>query len=110
MMVSVMERTREIGIRKAIGASRTDILVQFLTESIAITLIGGALGTIFGSLAAVAGSQLLDKQFAGNVASINWFPILFTALASSIAIGLFFGTYPAVRASRLSPIDCLRHE
>ena len=110
MMVSVMERTREIGIRKAIGASRSDILVQFLTEAIAITLIGGAIGTIVGSLAALAGSAFLDKQFAGNVSSINWFPILFTALASSIAIGLFFGTYPAVRASRLSPIDCLRHE
>ncbi len=110
MLVSVMERTREIGIRKAIGASRGDILLQFLTESIAITLIGGALGTLLGSLAAVGGSKLLDKQFAGNVSSIHWFPILFTALASSLAIGLFFGTYPAVRASKLAPIDCLRHE
>jgi putative ABC transport system permease protein len=110
MMVSVMERTREIGIRKAIGASRSDILMQFLTESIAITLIGGAMGTLLGALAALAGSAFLDKQFAGNVSSINWFPILFTALGSSLAIGLFFGTYPAVRASRLAPIDCLRHE
>ena len=73
-------------------------------------MIGGALGTIFGSLAAVAGSQLLDKQFAGNVSSINWFPILFTALASSIAIGLFFGTYPASRAAGLQPIEALRFE
>jgi len=105
-----MERTREIGIRKAIGATRSDILVQFLTESIAITLIGGALGTLVGAAGALAGSAFLDKQFAGNVSSINWFPILFTALASSVAIGLFFGTYPAVRASRLAPIDCLRHE
>jgi len=110
MLVSVMERTREIGIRKAIGASRTDILMQFLMESIAITLIGGAAGTLLGALAAWVGSVFLDRSFAGNVTSINWFPILFTAIASSTAIGLFFGTYPAVRASRLSPIECLRHE
>jgi putative ABC transport system permease protein len=110
MLVSVMERTREIGIRKAIGASRTDILVQFLTESVAITMIGGAIGTILGVAAAGLGSSFLDVKFAGQAAGINWFPILAVAVGFSVAIGIFFGTYPAVRASRLEPIDCLRHE
>jgi putative ABC transport system permease protein len=110
MLVSVMERTREIGIRKAIGASRTDILVQFLTEAVAITLIGGLVGTFFGIGAAALGSNFLDVQFAGNAAGINWFPIIAAALGSSLAIGIFFGTYPAVRASKLEPIECLRHE
>jgi putative ABC transport system permease protein len=110
MLVSVMERTREIGIRKAIGASRSDILWQFLTEAVAITLIGGGIGTLLGVAAAAAGSSVLDVQFAGVSAGINWFPIVSIALGSSLAIGLFFGTYPAVRASKLEPIECLRHE
>ena len=110
MLVSVMERTREIGIRKAIGASRGDILWQFLTEAVSITLIGGLLGTLIGVLAALAGSSVLDVQFAGVAAGINWVPIVVLAFGSSLAIGLFFGTYPAVRASKLEPIECLRHE
>jgi putative ABC transport system permease protein len=110
MLVSVIERTREIGIRKAIGASRSDILWQFLTEAVAITLIGGGIGTLLGVAAAAAGSSVLDVQFAGVAAGINWLPIVAIALGSSLAIGLFFGTYPAVRASKLEPIECLRHE
>jgi putative ABC transport system permease protein len=110
MLVSVMERTREIGIRKAIGASRTDILLQFLTEAVAITLIGGAIGTVLGVGAAAATSSFLDMQFAGQAAAINWVPILTVAVGFSVTIGIFFGTYPAVRASRLEPIECLRHE
>jgi putative ABC transport system permease protein len=110
MLVSVMERTREIGIRKAIGASRGDILWQFLTEAVAITLIGGSIGTLVGVSAAAAGSSLIDVQFAGVNAGISWFPIIALALGSSLAIGLFFGTWPAVRASKLEPIECLRHE
>jgi len=110
MLVSVMERTREIGIRKAIGASRTDILVQFLTESVAITLIGGAIGTAFGVGVASLASSFLDMQFSGQNAGINWLPILTVAVGFSVIIGIFFGTYPAVRASRMEPIECLRHE
>ena len=110
MLVSVMERTREIGIRKAIGASRGDILWQFLTEAVAITLIGGFIGTVLGVVDAALGSSVLDVAFAGVAASVNWVPIISTALGSSIAIGLFFGTYPAVRASKLEPIECLRNE
>jgi len=110
MLVSVMERTREIGMRKAIGASRGDILWQVLTEAVAITLIGGGIGTLLGVGAAAAASSALDVQFAGVSAGINWTPIVSIALGSSVAIGLFFGTYPAVRASKLEPIECLRHE
>ena len=110
MLVSVMERTREIGIRKAIGASRSDIQWQFLTEAVSITLIGGLVGTLLGVMAALAGSSVLDVQFAGVAAGINWLPIVVLAFGSSLAIGLFFGTYPAVRASKLEPIECLRHE
>jgi len=110
MLVTVTERTREIGIRKAIGASRSDILWQFLTEAVAITLIGGGIGTLVGVFAAAAGSSLLDITFAGNNAGISWLPIVTLALGSSLAIGLFFGTWPAVRASKLEPIECLRHE
>jgi putative ABC transport system permease protein len=110
MLVSVMERTREIGIRKAIGASRSDIMWQFLTEAVAITLIGGLVGTAFGVGVATLASNFLDMQFAGNAAGINWYPIIAAALGSSLAIGIFFGTYPAMRASKLEPIECLRHE
>lgn len=110
MLVSVIERTREIGIRKAIGASRSDIMWQFLTEAVAITLIGGGIGTLVGVSAAATASSLLNLSFAGVNAGISWWPIVTLALGSSLAIGLFFGTWPAVRASKLEPIECLRHE
>jgi len=110
MLVSVVERTREIGIRKAIGASRRDILWQFLTEAIAITLLGGLIGTLIGVSAALATNSFLIGKFAGQTASINWFSILFASVAFSVLVGVFFGTYPATRAASLSPIECLRHE
>jgi putative ABC transport system permease protein len=110
MLVSVIERTREIGIRKAIGASRRDILWQFLAEAVAITLIGGLIGTLIGVAAALATNRFLVGGFAGHVAQINWFSILFASLSFSVLIGIFFGTYPAARAAGLSPIECLRHE
>jgi len=110
MLVSVIERTREIGIRKAIGASRRDILWQFLAEAIAITLIGGLIGSIIGVGAALATNKFLITGFAGQASSINWLPILVASLSFSVLVGLFFGTYPAARAAGLSPIECLRHE
>jgi putative ABC transport system permease protein len=110
MLVSVIERTREIGIRKAIGASRRDILWQFLTEAIAITLIGGFVGTVIGVSTALAANSFVVEKFAGQTASINWFSILFASVSFSVLIGIFFGTYPAARAAGLSPIECLRHE
>jgi len=110
MLVSVIERTREIGIRKAIGASRRDIMWQFLAEAIAITLIGGLIGTLVGVAVALAANSYIAGGFAGHAGSINWFPILTASVGFSVLIGIFFGTYPAARAAGLSPIECLRHE
>lgn len=108
MLVSVTERTREIGIRKAMGAKRRDILLQFVSEATLLSLGGGGMGVLMG----LALSELLDGRslagqtfqtvFSGDVALL--------ALVVSAAIGLFFGIYPAVRAARLHPIDALRHE
>lgn len=104
MLVSVTERTREIGIRKAIGAKNRDILVQFLVESIVLSVTGG----IFGILFAVSVSAILSR-FTVLETSITVFPIII-ALSFSTVIGLFFGIFPAMRAARLNPIDALRYE
>jgi len=104
MLVSVTERTREIGIRKAIGAKNRDILVQFLVESIVLSITGG----IFGILFAVSVSAILSR-FTVLETSITAFPIII-ALSFSTVIGLFFGIFPAMRAARLNPIDALRYE
>lgn len=104
MLVSVTERTREIGIRKALGATRANILFQFLTESIILTLIGGVLGILFGfSLATIIG------RYADFEAIISIKSILIAVIFSS-SVGLFFGIYPARKASSLHPIDALRYE
>ena len=109
MLVSVTERTREIGIRKAMGAKRRDILLQFVSEATLLSLGGGAAGVIIG--AAVA--QLLNgRPLLGNnpmQTSFSW-DIAILALGVSAIIGLFFGIYPAVRAARLHPIEALRYE
>jgi putative ABC transport system permease protein len=102
MLVSVTERTREIGIRKAIGARRTDILGQFLTEAVVISMLGGVAGVLVG----IAGSQF---RIAGVTPAIAVYSV-FLAFGASVAAGLFFGTYPAGRAARMRPIDALRFE
>ena len=104
MLVSVTERTREIGIRKAIGAKRKDILIQFLTESIVLSVIGGILGIIFA-----LSVTLLLKKFAGLNSAVTLTPIVL-ALSFSTVIGLTFGIFPAMRAARLNPIESLRYE
>lgn len=104
MLVSVTERTREIGIRKSLGARTSSILVQFLSESAIITLLGGIVGIILGVAGAVAVCGAM-----GFSASIHLSTVLGASLFSS-AVGIFFGLYPAKRAAKLSPIEALRHE
>jgi putative ABC transport system permease protein len=102
MLVSVTERTREIGIRKAIGARRSDILTQFLTEAVLVSLIGGLVGVLVG----VIGSQF---EIAGVHPEVALWSI-FLAFGAAALSGLFFGTYPAARAASLRPIEALRFE
>jgi putative ABC transport system permease protein len=104
MLVSVTERTREIGIRMAVGARGRDILLQFLIEAVTLSSIGGLLGIALG----VGGAQLLTaiKHWA-TVVPPDWVVLSF---AVSAIVGIFFGFYPARKASRLDPIDALRYE
>jgi len=104
MLVSVTERTREIGVRKALGATKMNILLQFLVEALTLCLAGGVLGILLGSGAAVALAKL-----AGWNTLVSPLAVVL-AFGFSAAIGLFFGIYPARRASLLDPIDALRHE
>ncbi|MFH1653562.1 MAG: ABC transporter permease [Pseudomonadota bacterium] len=104
MLVSVTERTREIGLRKAIGARRIDIMAQFLIESIVMTLSGGLFGVVVGSLSALA-----LALFAGWSIQITFFSV-FLATTFSVIVGLFFGMWPAKRASMLDPVEALRYE
>jgi putative ABC transport system permease protein len=105
MLVSVTERTREIGIRKAVGAKRRDILLQFLIESMVMSLIGGLIGIALG----FAGSQIVSSLAEGLETAITPGAILL-ATGFSMAVGLFFGIYPATRAAQLNPIEALRYE
>jgi len=104
MLVSVTERTREIGIRKALGARFNDILLQFLIEAVVIGVIGGATGIVLG-----IGSSYIISSLAGWNTVITPLPII-GAFGFSVAIGLFFGLYPARKAALLNPIDALRYE
>ncbi|MCX7773959.1 MAG: ABC transporter permease [Clostridia bacterium] len=104
MLVSVTERTREIGIRKAIGAKTGNILFQFLTESVIISCLGGIIGLILG----IAGAYGLGR-FAGVTPSISP-QIVLTAILFSSFVGIFFGIYPARKAAKLDPIEALRYE
>jgi putative ABC transport system permease protein len=102
MLVSVTERTREIGIRKAIGARRSDILGQFLTEAVLVSMLGGVVGVVAG----IVGSRF---KIAGVQPSVALYSVPL-AFGASVLAGLFFGTYPAGRAARMRPIDALRFE
>ncbi|HLI50600.1 MAG TPA: FtsX-like permease family protein, partial [Thermomicrobiaceae bacterium] len=108
MLVSVTERTREIGIRKAVGARAQDIMMQFLIEALSVSLIGGLLGVGAGiGIAHFAnGRTIAGEQF---VTAISWQSIVL-AFVVSAAIGVFFGLYPAMRAAQLNPIEALRYE
>jgi len=108
MLVSVTERTREIGIRKAVGARRRDIMMQFLVEALTVTLVGGTAGIILGIAAAQVanGRTIGDRELSTLVTPLS----VVLAFGVSAAVGVFFGIYPAFSASRLNPIEALRHE
>jgi putative ABC transport system permease protein len=109
MLVSVTERTREIGLRKALGARRLDILIQFLTESSLLSMIGGLIGILLGWAIAYAVGQFAASSGTPITPSIGLDVILLATLFST-AVGLFFGLYPANRAAGLEPVEALRYE
>ncbi len=104
MLVSVTERTREIGTRKAIGAKNRHIRMQFVVEAAVVSLVGGIIGIILG-----IGLGTLAASLFGVTASISW-GFVGVTVAVSIAIGIFFGYYPANKAAKLDPIEALRYE
>lgn len=104
MLVSVTERTREIGVRKAIGAKRGDILIQFVIEALVLCLAGGIIGLLLGYGGLVVASGLMGMAFTMSVSTIS------LAVCFSLAVGLIFGIYPANKASKLRPIEALRYE
>ncbi|MFR9292642.1 MAG: ABC transporter permease, partial [Peptococcus niger] len=104
MLVSVTERTREIGVRKALGATNFDIRIQFIVESMIVCLIGGIIGILFGGLFGFLGSLALKAATGPSLFSI------IIATGFSMLIGVFFGYYPANKAAQLDPIDALRYE
>ena len=104
MMVSVSERTSEIGIRKALGATNGSIRLQFIVEAMVMCLVGGVLGVIIGILGGALGAKALGYAASPSLSSVV-ISILF-----SLAIGVFFGFYPANKAARMNPIDALRYE
>jgi putative ABC transport system permease protein len=104
MLVSVIERTREIGIRKAIGAKRSTVLVQFLIEAASISSLGGIIGVLLGYLGAYVAKNFM------NTAIVISSDIVIAAFVFSVMVGIVFGIYPANKASKLNPIDALRFE
>ncbi|MDZ4209700.1 MAG: FtsX-like permease family protein, partial [Candidatus Curtissbacteria bacterium] len=102
MLVSVTERTREIGLRKAVGAKPKDILTQFLIEAVVLSLFGGIIGIIIG----IGGAQVINKFFP---AAVSFWSVMLSFGVSAL-VGVLFGVAPAIRASRLNPIDALRYE
>ena len=116
MLATVTERTREIGIRRALGAKQKDIVMQFLVEAVVQTTIGGLCGVVLGlamvfAVPAIWGTILEWGWFSGNPlpAKVH-VPIIFISIGFSIMVGVGFGLYPAWRASRLDPIEALRHD
>ena len=104
MLVSVTERTKEIGIRKAVGATKISILTQFLIEAVVLTGIGGLLGLAIGEIA-----SLLINALSPLPAYVPWWAIVM-GIGVSAAVGIIFGLYPAWKAARLDPIEALRYE
>lgn len=110
MLVSVTERTREIGIRKAIGAQPNHIMLQFLIESVALSVFGGMLGLLLGLALGKGGAAIISKLSGEPFLSVISPNAVLLALSFSAAIGIFFGVYPALRAARMDPVEALRYE
>ncbi|MBI4580496.1 MAG: FtsX-like permease family protein, partial [Planctomycetes bacterium] len=104
MLATVTERTREIGIRRALGAKRRHITLQFLIEAVVLTTVGGIIGIITGSW----GAHLVTTWVGWPTVIHEW--TIFVSFGLAVAVGLFFGIYPAAAAARLDPIEALRHE
>ena len=104
MLATVAERTREVGVRRALGATRRDIGAQFLVESALLTATGGALGALLG----IAGSMLIQGLAGWPTALSAW--MLLLALATALGVGIGFGFYPAWEAAHLEPMEALRHD
>jgi putative ABC transport system permease protein len=110
MLATVTERTREIGIRRALGAKRRDIVLQFLIEAVVQTSVGGLAGVILGMMVVFAGPWVAEHVFSTHQPAVLNVPSVFGSLAVAVVVGVGFGLYPAWRASRLDPIEALRHE
>ncbi|MGE3181960.1 MAG: ABC transporter permease, partial [Phycisphaerae bacterium] len=106
MLVSVTERTREIGVRMAVGARRSDILLQFLAEGLIISLLGGAFGLMLGGMFAHGLHKIFEDLFKTEINA----KVVITAVATSTFVGVISGLYPAYKASRLDPVEALRYE
>jgi putative ABC transport system permease protein len=104
MLASVTERTREIGVRRALGAKQRDITFQFLVETVLLSSCGGVLGVIFG-----AGIPVIVSHFSEIETVVQWWSVTL-AFSISVGIGVIFGLYPARRAALMDPIEALRHE
>ena len=104
MMVSITERTKEIGIRKALGAGKRVILIQFIVEAVIICIIGGIIGVIIGNGLGAIGAKIMGYSVKANIYAILY------SVAFCMAIGIFFGYYPASKAAKMNPIDALRYE
>ncbi|HKI35624.1 MAG TPA: FtsX-like permease family protein, partial [Gemmataceae bacterium] len=110
MLATVTERTREIGIRRALGAKRRDIILQFLIEAVVQTTLGGLVGVVLGLMVVFTVPWIAEHVFATHRPAVLNVPSILWALAVDLAVGILFGLYPAWRASRLDPIEALRHE